>query len=373
MVQGDLIVQRDMIQKPEVNYRKLDALNCSMIKMFDENPVKFFEIFKLGRAKKDDKTTSLLIGDIVDFYLLDCKGSEDEFNNRFDEKFALAEDKIGTSQVFTLANILFEISMESLNPETKEITTSFATRFTEAAAKAQAKGLYKGKKEDKILEDFNEKGYSYFQSLLDNIGKSVIDVSLLDKSKRVAEILMKDPYTSDVFLDNDDDIEYFPKFPIEWIYTTKSGKQIKCKSEVDILRLDHHNKVIYVKDLKTTYDNEGFEFNYIKMSYYLQAAFYHLAVKYWAVQEGMGDYKIEPMEFIVGDTSANNRRPIRYQITDRDLNYGINGFWFRDIYYRGIDDLIEEISWAEDTNNWNVSKVVFDNNGKMNLNIQYDS
>lgn len=371
MVKGEVIKHRDLILKPVFNYRKLDALNCSMIKLFDSDPVKFFEIYKLGKPKEDKKTTSLIIGDLVDFYLLDCKGDEDEFNHKFDEKFALSEDKIGSGQVFYLAKVLFEISCGYMNPETREISVSFDTRFTEATKLVQSQGYYKGKTEEKILEDFNKNGYDYYQSLVDNYGKIVIDVSLLDKAKRVADMLIKDEFTSDVFIDSNID-EYYAKFPIEWIYTTKTGKKINCKSELDILRIDHGDKKIYPKDLKTTYDNEGFEYSYIKHSYYLQAAFYHLAVRYWADSEDMADYDIEPMEFIVGDTSANNRRPIRYQISTDDLSKGLLGFQFRDTYYKGIHQLVEEISWAEDTDNWNVSKEVFDSKGRLNLNIKYD-
>lgn len=371
MVKGEVIKQRDLIVKPTLNYRQLDALNCSMIKLFDSDPVKFFEIYKLGKPKEDKKTTSLIIGDIVDFYLLDCKADEDIFNHRFDEKFALSEDKIGGGQVFYLAKVLFEVTRDYMNPDTREIGVSFDTRFTEAVKIIQGQGYYKGKNEDKILEDFNKNGYDYYQSLVDNFGKTVLDVSLFDKAKRVAEGLLKDDFTAEVFVEDTID-EYYAKFPIEWVYKTKAGKEINCKSELDILRIDHGDRKIYPKDLKTTYDNEGFEYSYIKHSYYLQAAFYYLAVRHWADREDMADYDIEPMEFIVGDTSANNRRPIRYQLSTDDLSKGLLGFQFRDTFYKGVHQLVEEISWAEDTDNWNVSKEVFENKGKMSLNIKYD-
>src|SRR5687768_1536010 len=106
MIKGVAIQQRDMVNVPNVNYRKLEALNSSMIRLFDENPIKFYEQFKLGKARKESKETSLIIGDLVDFYLLECKANEDEFNNRFDEKFALFEGKKGSGQVFLLADKL---------------------------------------------------------------------------------------------------------------------------------------------------------------------------------------------------------------------------------------------------------------------------
>jgi hypothetical protein len=40
--------------------------------------------------------------------------------------------------------------------------------------------------------------------------------------------------------------------------------------------------------------------------------------------------------------------------------------------YRGIHNLISDIMWAEDTEIWNCSKEVYDNSGKLCINISYD-
>lgn len=373
MVKGQLLQQkRDVLLKPQVNYRKLDALNCSMIKLFDSDPVRFFEQFKLGKDRKENRGVSIAIGDIVDFYLLDCGGDENTFNNRFDEKFALNNLPTDSKQVYELARVVFELTVADMDPVTKEISSTFEERFSNACDIVQRQGSYKGKKEEKILEDFNENGLDYFQTLVDNMGKKVVTVSLLDKAKKVAENLKTDEFTTDLFVDGNDDIEYFSKFPIEWIHFTKDDRSIECKSELDMLRIDHSRKTIYPQDLKTTYDNESFEFAYIKHKYYLQAAFYHLAVRYWADQNGMKDYEIKPMEFIVGDTSSNNRRPIRYTLSTDDLDRCLNGFKLRGEYHKGILELLEEICWAEITDNWNASKQVIDNNGILKLGLNYE-
>ncbi len=369
MINGKVIKQHGEITRKEVNYRALDGLNCSMIKLFDTDPVKFFEQFKLGKPKKDKKTTSLIIGDLADFYLLDCKGDWDEFNQRFDEKFALFEGTKTSAQVFVLADTLFEITTD--NTEDGIVQKSFASMFSEAFRRVQLDGKYKGGKEEKALEEFVTKGQDYYDTLIANIGKTVVDVSLLDKSKRVADILLEDSWTKDVFSDEDETIEYFPKFAIEWQYE-EGDKLIDCKSELDILKVDHSKKVIYPKDLKTAYDNEAFEYSYLKYRYDLQAAFYYLAVKHWAAAEGMTDYSVVPMEFIVGDTSANARRPVRYRLDMKDIQKAMAGFTLRGTKYKGLVELIKEISWAEDNNVWNCSKELFDNRGILKLGIQYD-
>jgi len=125
-------------------------------------------------------------------------------------------------------------------------------------------------------------------------------------------------------------------------------------------------------DLKTTYDNESFDYMYIKNAYYLQNAFYVRAVEEWAKTSGLDGYEVRPMKFVVGDTSANNRRPLIYETSNMDVENGLHGFSLRGTYYKGVDELINDIVWAEEQDIWNCSRDAYGNNGKMKLNIQYD-
>jgi hypothetical protein len=372
MIKGKQSKEMYSIIKPDVNYRELKSLNASMIKLFDSDPVKFYEEFKLGKKRKDRKTsTSIIIGDLVDFYILECRGNHEDFENRFDEKFCLNTGTKGTGQNAILAEILYEVTLDNTNEE-GQVTAEFETMFKEAIVKIQAQGKFSGKDYDKILTEFNEKGYDYYQTLLDSTNKTVIpEVSLLDKAVSVAKAVLEDPFSKEMF-EEDEHYEHFYKFPIEWVYETPNGRRIDCKSEIDLMIVDHGAKTIYLKDLKTTYDNEVFEYGYLKNQYYLQSSFYYLAVKYWMTQEGMADYTVDNMEFIVGDTSSNNRRPIIYRCTDTDVNFGLNGFHYRGAKHRGIHELISDIMWAEDNEIWNCSKEVYDKNGKISINISYD-
>lgn len=369
MIQGSVIKQRDTIIKPYVFYRDIKALNCSMIKLFDSNPVKFYEAFKLGKKKDEAKSVALIIGDIVDFYILDCKGSESEFDNKFDEKFSLYKGDDVKGQVKVLADELYKITMRYTVDN--KVTVDFDVLFDEAIQEVKNQGKYTNKDKDVILEDFNKKGLTYYKKLREDTNKTVLDHSLLEKGKSVAKNILHDPFTADIFHETEH-IEYFTKFPIEWKYTCKSGNVYDCKSELDMLVIDHEKKIIYPKDLKTTYDNENFESNYLRMRYDLQAAFYHIALKYWVQEEGMTDYSILPMEFIVGDTSINNRRPIRYRLGVIDLQKAMAGYTIENYKYNGIISLIEAIDWAESTGNWNVSMSVYNNKGIIPLSLNYE-
>lgn len=363
---------------PTVNYRKLDALNQTMIKLFDSEPIRFFEEFKLGKQRDDDrKSTSLIIGDLVDFYLLSCRGDEEEFHNRFDERYALMKGEKGTGQVFILADTLFELTKRDTDKETGKVKTSFETRFTEAVSRVQMEGKYKGKTEDKILEDFSKNGMEYFQSLLENVGKTVVDNSLVDKALIVGNKIQYDEFTRELFdfdmYENSNGVwEVLTHVPILWNYNIDDKRVIECKSEIDMLFINHKEKQIQPRDLKTSYDNESFDYMYIRNSYYLQNAFYWKAVKEWAIQNGLDDYIVFPLEFIVGDTSSNNRRPLVYSTSQEDIDNGLQGFNLRGNHYRGIDELIEEISWCEEKNIWDCSKESYNNIGRMRLKVKYD-
>lgn len=362
MITGRQLVQ---IQRVEKNYRELDALNCSMIKMFDTDPVKFFEQFKLGKTKKDIKSTALIIGDLVDFYLLECRADDQSFEDRVEEKFALYKEVKPKGQVGDLADKVIEVTKEQIQ-ENGTLPTSFETRFAEALRRVQDDGKYKNATVDKALANFTDKALDYFKFCMDNMDKTIVDISLLDKSRTVAKILKNDEFTKDVFQEHED-IELYPKFIIEWKY-----KDISCKSEIDLLIIDHKHKIISPKDLKTTYDNENFEYGYLKYRYDLQAAFYHLAVEWWKKEEGLEKYKVEPMEFIVGDTSYNNRRPVRFPLSQKDLDAALNGYSLYGKQYKGIIPLIEEILWADSNNIWDASKELIENKGILKLNLNYD-
>ena len=369
MIRGEVIKEMYSIQKADVDYRSLGALNSSMVKLFDSDPVKFYDQFKLGKKRKERATISTTIGDIVDFYLLDCKGDEREFDNRWDEKFVLFTGA-KSGQVFSLADELFDITKDCVD-EKGEVNVSFDTRFKEAFQKMQNMGYYKGKTEAKALKDFDDNARDYFQALMDNIGKTVVEMSLVEKAKRIAKDILTDDFTREVF-ETEEYMEFFAKMPIEWTYVYNNGKEIECKSEPDILKVDHTNRVIYILDVKTTFDNENFEFSYIKNGYYLQAAFYYLAVKQWAKQEGMENYTVVPTQFLVGDTSVNNRRPIIYKMTDEDLQASMEGFILKGVEYNGLKKIIEAISWAETNDLWNCSKEVFESKGILPLKLKYD-
>lgn len=336
-------------EKP--NYRKLAGLNFSSIKVFDTDPIKFYKEFILGEGKDDKTSYSLTIGDLVDFYLLECQGNETIFNIEFDKHFAMYEGVKSTAQAFLLADELFNLTKRDM--EDGVIITPFENRFKEAFDSLQSQGKYKGKTWEKGLEDFTKVAKDYFDKLVENVNKKTVTLGDVEKAKSIVHVLINDDFTRDIFNNN----ALVRKQILEFKYNG-----FDCKGEVDFMILDDVNMIIQPYDLKTTYDNEEFDYGYLKNSYYLQQAYYTIGL-----QQVFPGYEILPFKFVVADTSANNRRPLVYELDRNHFEQGMKGFMYNNYKYRGIEELVSAISWANDNGIWNVSKENHDNNGKVKL------
>jgi hypothetical protein len=371
MIKGK-VEKKSTNDTPLTDYRKIVALNQSSLKLYETDPLRFFHEFVMNRKKKTKKTYSLLLGSLTDFGVLECGGKESEFDEKFDDRFVLFQGVKGSGQAFLLADYLFEETEEAIN-EQGVITSSFLDRFTAAFNKIQAEGKYSKKTLEWAIEDFAKSpANDYFETLLAAIGKDVVDLKMIEKGKQLTKQLITDPFTSEIFSPAPNK-ETFNHFVIEWVYETLFGDKLKCKVEVDQLDIFHDIKEVIISDLKCNFDNEMFDYAYLKYGYYIQNAFYHLAVRAWLDENDMKDYVIKDgMRFIVADTSGNNRRPLVYWTTKRDLEAGLNGFTLRGQRYAGVRGLMEGVNWAMAENIFNVTKENFDNNGQSTLNINYE-
>lgn len=362
-------VKREKIVTPEVEYRKIEALNYSSIVTFDKSPVKFYEEFILGLPKEDEDTSASLLGNLIDDILLTAKGDTTEFEQIFSDRYALLTGEPSSSaQGFMLADELFKITKRTIIDG--EITEEFEPRFREAFDNVQRAGKYKGKTVEWAIEDFNTKNKTgmspaeYFKSKIDNIGKLVVSEGLKLRALEISSYLLQDDFTKSLLdLTNEvEGIEKLPKFPIDFIYKGENGS-IKGKCEVDLLIVDHNKKSVFPYDLKSTYDNTIFPFNYIKKKYYIQAGWYSIGVTSFMMNNGLKDYKLEPYQFISADTSKNNRRPLIYRLNEQHLNDAWEGFSINSSKFRGIKELVDNIIWANESKVWNISKTAYEQNG----------
>jgi hypothetical protein len=366
------IILRKPIETPDVQYRKLDALNYSSIVKFEKSPVLFYEEFILGNKPEDEDTPATLLGTIVDDVILSYQGDLEAFEQNFEENYALYDGEPSTAQGFILADLLFTITKQCIVDG--EISREFKDRFHEAFNIIQEQGKYKGKTVEQGLEDFNKPNKagnspkSYFETKLANIGKKVVSVGIKLKGLQIASNAFTDPFTKDLFSfhGKDENIELLTKFPITFTYKGENG-EIEGKIEVDMLEINHLAKTIQPFDLKTTYDNTQFPYGYLKNRYYIQGGWYTEGIENWKTENNMGDYTVLPYKFIVLDTSNNNRRPIIYELEKSHTTQAYIGFYVGNHYYKGINQLVEAIIWGNQQGIWNCSKEVYENEGKIKL------
>ena len=356
------------MQIAKSEYRKINKLSASDIKLFNENRYKFYVTRVLGEKQEDLTSPPIVLGQLCDFILSDCRGSLDEFDKRFDEKFKLLSIKKGSGQMFLLVDELFKFTLRDMDEE-GNITSSFSTRFEEAFDKLQSQDKFKGKKVEWALEQFrNSDEEIYFQECLDSIGKYVVDQSMLEKAKSTVEMVIQDENVNWLF-NGAIDLDNLGKTVIEFEYLG-----MECKCEIDDLSIDHLNKKIIITEIKTSYDIEdSFEYTYLKRRYDLAAAFYYIAVNQeFKGNQGLSDYNIK-FQFLAVDTSKERLRPLIYKLSGNDILNAVNGFRLKTgSYYKGLVELIQEIKWSSETQNWNISEKAFENNGILNLEINYE-
>jgi len=362
MIEGKL----KPVDKP--SYRQKEGLNFSSIKTFEDKGVGiFFKEFMMG-DRKEISSSPVLIGSMVDDIILTYEGDINAFHQAFDERYVKFDGIKSTAQAFLLADYIFDSMMEvELGVKTVDnVDKMFEACFAEAFAKIQAEGKYKGKTAEQALQDFEKNSKDYFHKKISNVGKMVVDLDMISTAERVANQLMQDEFTSTILKGERQDKMWMPKLQIEF-----GMFGVVCKAELDAIEIDHSNQTITPYDLKCTYDNEEFPYAYIKNRYYLQQAFYTQALFIWKGENELADYTIQPFKFIVADTSANKRRPLVYSLTEDDLEMGTVGFELRGYKYRGVVELVQEIKWHMDNDVWDCSKDAYENNGNLNLNINY--
>ena len=345
-------------------YRKIDALSASDIKLFAKDRIAFYHQKVLGEKRKDKFSDSLTLGTLIDYCLSDCKGSWQEFEQNFDDRFILLSVKKGTGQLFLLADLLYEYTLRDMDEE-GNITSSFSIRFEEAFDKLQKEDKFKGKKVEWALEQFKDSdAETYFSENLKAIDKLAVDSWMLDKCKFIVENVLMDDNVKHLFEEKENVIN-FGKYVVEWEY-----KGLKAKSELDNLTINHNTKEIIITEIKSTWDSEDFEKTYLKLRYDLAAIYYYKAIQY--TFQDLPDYTIK-FQFLVVDTSPQGLRPLIYKISHVDLLNAEQGFKTKSgYYYKGLGELVNEILWCQETQNWRISKNAYENNGILNLNINYE-
>lgn len=348
-------------RKTEKEYRKLDSLNYSSIKLYGENLRKFYKQVVLKEKYKEDEADGkgILIGSLVDCLVLTPE--------EFDSKFSINSCIPPQGQLLDFCNCLYNCTLKYLS-EDNEITVDFNVIFEEAVEKVKAQDKFKGKDAGKILKLFLEEdtsgnsAKSYYDSCRANFGKTSVDINTMGLVEKIVNSLKESEYTKEDILQSNQDKEYFTQLVIEWKH-----ESLNMKALLDLVVVDNFKKEITPKDLKVVYDSNQFSYFFFKNGYYLQMCHYNKGVEHWA-KENYPGYKINNFEFIVADSSLGNI-PVNYKTNSTHYNSAENGFYTSSgKYQKGWKQLVEEIKWHYENGIWNRSKECVINNGNLIIN-----
>jgi len=321
-------------------YYKHEGISQSKLKDLNLHP-KYFK----GRDEETEEkplSGAFLLGSAVD-----CKLTTPEL---YDEQFAIIDVEKPTGQLGYYINRLL-------------------LGDTEEEAYDTTKAWNGGKLRDnidKFKENFSISGINYFNCVKLAEGKHTMSLEERDIVESVCGSLITNDYTKEYFQIPDENIEIHNQVPIYWEY-----HNIKCKSLLDFIKIDHTNKTIEPLDLKTTGDSVSYFPNSVfKYRYDIQAAFYTYATAYKYANTYLknGEYTILPFKFIVESTKYPGTPEI-FICSDELLAMGLMGGVRNGNFHKGFNHLIEEYKWHLENDKWDYKMDVYLNDGETLLTV----
>lgn len=288
--------------------------------------------------------------------------------NEIDNQYVIGTQIPPVGQMLDFVNVLYRRTLAASKDGVlqRDIQDLLMDTYLEVTVdKGGNPAKFKGKSFEKVLELFLATGEAYYEELRRNTGKTVITLGVMQRAEETVELLRSNFVTRELFSEREG-VDIYEQEPIEFEYM---GHELKCLP--DHFEVHHKEKLIKLYDLKCSYEVEDFAFNYLKFRYDIQSGMYYVGLEEWKKKHNLGDYIVEPMRFIICDSSGITN-PLIHETSMKDLNASMNGFSIRGKEYIGIKEGLEELKWAIDTDTWNISKRAYDKKGIMELNLKYD-
>lgn len=318
----------------EEEYRKHPGINQSLLGKLANGPK--------GVKKEDEGDRSYFtLGSLVDCKLTDA----DNFNNKY---YVMTATKPSSEMMLAYADMYY-----LTNDHSKALAASGYKSDPTVVPKSSKTGKSKWETE----------GKPYYDALSQAGDKQVISFEQEVQANQIVAILKNNEFTSKYFKEDN-----LFQVPIIFKYHSR-----ECKALLDIIHIDYSNKTIRPVDLKTTGKSVlSFRSAYLSYKYYIQAAFYTAALEY-AVKNDLNlaefaDFEILPFQFIVQETNMYNP-PHIFEVDDEDMfvaEYGgiVEGAGYE---IKGFQELIDELEYHEETEQWDYRQEVYHNSGVVSL------
>ena len=340
--------------KTEAQYRAVIMDSSSSLKEFSQNRKKYHKKYILNEVVEEEDSKASVMGRLVETLLME--------DHLFDSKFHMSViSSTPTGLMLDFVEALYKYTAAATNED------GILTRnFEEICRDAHADSGFKIKLDAVLNKFMGSDAEVYYKEIREvrSKGLTVVTTQDVTNAEKIVTELKTNNITSEIVnLVNSAQYSVHNQLQVE-------GYDIfghMFKSMMDMIHVDHANKIVQVYDLKCTWAVENFyDEYYLYRRAYIQGFLYHKAAESWASEMGYGDYKILYPKFIVCD-STNYSSPLVYAMSDINMQDALNGFEQKGRTYPGVASLIEDLDWAIENDKWNISKENYINNGVVKL------
>lgn len=344
-----------MEQSNEQLYRGLGYESSSSLREFAKDRKKYYRRYILKEPEKKEEDKASTMGRMVETILLESE----EFDNRF---YIPACQNLPTGLMLSFVQYLYEFT-EAATDSNGMVTKP----FSELALAAYTESGFKLKFETVIDKFTNSDASIYYEELrkVKARGLTLVDMKDVTNAENIVEELKNNFVTRDIV-----------NLTTNHRYTIHNQLQIvdfmidgyPFKAMLDKVVIDHLTKTLQVYDLKCIWAVETFfRRYYLERMAYMQAYVYMKAAEHLVnMDPALKDYKILNMRFMVCD-SNNYYGPLIYELSPEDIQHAYEGFFYRDDYYPGVKETLEQLRWAISNDVWNISMPNYINNGIVKL------
>lgn len=290
----------------EENYRTITGMNQSLLKHILKSPQAFLRAQE-KYTEGDSDEEHFVFGSMVDHLLTEDTPLEDKY---YFMEAPKCSDAIKAIVRDIYDSIDYDFVEDLLGVPDKDILQVVKYHGYQSRWGDEAK-----------LKAVRKDGDEYFKSLLASQGKIVVPAEEKAKATICKAALLSDPYTKKYFLKKEN-VDLLYKFVVRYNYDG-----IEMKGELDLLIVDHAEKIIIPIDIKTVGDSVySFPYNFWRFRYDFQAASYRIGLE--TCQKGQewlnAGYRIRAFRFIVVEKDCNNP-PLVYEMDQETHAIGFMG------------------------------------------------
>jgi len=329
-------------------------LSASRVSSFIQNGPSVLE------KRKKISNEGIKMGKLIDLLLFE--------KERFNDEYVINDFKKPTASLGVVAdNVLNSLSAKEIisslaivDEEITDINENFLQALLYASEGLWVRTTDPAKRLEKIL---TEEFVTYVYNTALSEGKEVITVVEKDNADLTVNALRTHSHTKHLF---DTDLENHYQFEVTFNY-----RGFDFLAYLDMVQVDHENKTIAIKDLKTGAKNEGqFLSSVLAFNYYIQAKLYQIAANKVMKLLQIEGYTVLPFDFVY--ISRFDKIPAIYTFTEKWEKAALNGFTTdRGIYFPGLDETIDLIAWHWINKVFSTSKLTHESNGHKELNDNF--